>query len=43
MAGGADDPGPKPLAQRLFWFIGLWVTGVVSVAAVAYGLKLWIA
>ncbi len=31
-----------PVARRLLWFVGLWAAGVVSVAAVAYGIRLWI-
>ena len=33
----------RPLWYRLLWFILLWVAGVVAVAGVAYGLRLWIA
>jgi hypothetical protein len=33
----------RPLAQRLLWFVGLWLGGVGSVAIVAYGLRLWLA
>ena len=28
-----------PLWQRLLWFSSLWAAGVISVAAVAYGIK----
>jgi len=47
----ADDrprevtPSPnaeRPLWRRLLWFIGLWALGVGVVAAVAYGIRLWI-
>jgi hypothetical protein len=34
---------PAPLAQRLLWFVALWLGGVGTVAIVAYGLRLWIA
>jgi hypothetical protein len=34
---------PPPLAQRLMWFVLLWLGGVGTVALVAYGLRLWIA
>jgi hypothetical protein len=37
------EQNPRPLAQRLLWFIGLWLGGVGTVAFVAYGLRLWIA
>lgn len=30
---------PRPLAQRLGWFIALWCAGAVAVAAIAYGLR----
>jgi hypothetical protein len=32
----------RPLAHRLLWFAGLWVAGVATVAAVAYGIRLWL-
>jgi hypothetical protein len=34
---------PRPLAQRLVWFVALWLGGVGTVAIIAYGLRLWIA
>jgi hypothetical protein len=34
---------PKPLAQRLAWFIALWLGGVGTLTIVAFGLRLWIA
>jgi len=33
---------PGPLLQRLLWFAGLWVAGVATVAAVGYGIRLWL-
>ena len=31
----AAEPQPQPgLAQRLLWFVGLWLAGVLVVAAV---------
>jgi hypothetical protein len=30
------------LARRLAWFIGLWVSGVASLGAVAWLLRRWI-
>jgi hypothetical protein len=38
-----QEPNQRPLAQRLLWFAALWLSGVGSVAIVAYGLRLWIA
>jgi hypothetical protein len=38
-----SEQHPRPLAQRLLWFAALWLGGVATVAAVAYGLRLWIA
>ncbi|MGN6471084.1 MAG: DUF2474 family protein [Rhizobiaceae bacterium] len=36
-------PGaPGSLARRLAWFVGLWLASVLAVAAVAYGLRLWL-
>jgi hypothetical protein len=34
---------PAPLAHRLMWFVALWLSGVGTVALVAYVLRLWIA
>jgi hypothetical protein len=34
---------PRSLAQRLLWFVALWLGGVGTVGIVAYGLRLWIA
>jgi hypothetical protein len=34
---------PPSLAQRLLWFVALWLGGVGAVAMVAFGLRLWIA
>jgi hypothetical protein len=34
---------PSPLAQRLLWFVALWLGGVGTVGLVAFGLRLWIA
>ena len=31
------------MAKRLAWFVALWAAGVMSVAAVAYLLRWWIA
>ena len=28
--------------RQLAWFVGLWAAGVVTVGAVAYGLRWWI-
>jgi hypothetical protein len=39
----AARPNPRPLAQRLLWFIALWLGGVGTVSIVAFGLRLWIA
>ena len=33
---------PRPLAERMLWFAGLWLLGVGTVAIVAYVLRLWI-
>ena len=32
------DP-PRPLWQRLAWFVGLWVASVATVGMVAYGIR----
>jgi hypothetical protein len=34
---------PRPLFQKLLWFVALWLLGTGTVAIVAYGLRLWIA
>ena len=39
----AADPGPRPLAQRLLWFVALWLAGVGAVGLLSLVLHLWIA
>lgn len=34
---------PRPLTQRLLWFVALWAGGVASVTIVSYALRVWIA
>jgi hypothetical protein len=34
---------PRPFAQRLLWFAGLWLAGVSSVALLSLVLHIWIA
>ncbi|MFZ2159669.1 MAG: DUF2474 domain-containing protein [Bradyrhizobium sp.] len=36
------EPKPPPLTQRLLWFAMLWLGGVGAVAAISFGLRLWI-
>jgi hypothetical protein len=36
-------PGRRPLAQRLLWFVGLWLGGVGTVLLISFCLRLWIA
>jgi hypothetical protein len=36
-------PPQRPLAQRLLWFVALWLAGVGTVALISFLLKLWIA
>ncbi len=31
---------PPPMIQRLLWFVGLWAAGVLTLAVVAFGLRL---
>src|SRR5438309_1453929 len=38
-----DEQRPRPLKQRLLWFAALWLGGVGKVAAIALGLRLWLA
>lgn len=28
--------------SRIAWFVGLWLAGVATVAAISYGIRLWI-
>jgi hypothetical protein len=35
-------PPERPLAQRLVWFVALWLAGIGAVALVSMALKLWI-
>jgi hypothetical protein len=37
-----EDGRQGSLLRRLAWFVGLWAAGVLAVAAVAYGLRLWL-
>jgi hypothetical protein len=30
---------PRPLGQRLLWFVVLWVASLIAVAAAAYALR----
>jgi hypothetical protein len=34
---------PRLLAQRLLWFLALWLMGVASVAIISLLLHLWLA
>ncbi len=34
-----EGEAPRPLGQRLLWFVVLWVGGLAAVAAAAYGLR----
>jgi len=34
---------PRPAAQRLLWFLALWLGGVGTIAIVTYGLRLLLA
>jgi hypothetical protein len=38
----ASSGNQRSLALRLLWFAGLWLAGVTTVAAVAYGIRLFI-
>lgn len=39
----AGSPDKRPsLMSRLLWFVGLWLAGVGTVAAIAYGIRLFI-
>ncbi|MEZ5961729.1 MAG: hypothetical protein R3C30_15105 [Hyphomonadaceae bacterium] len=29
----------RPLGKKLLWFVALWFVGLISVAALAYGLR----
>jgi len=37
------EPNRRPLAQRLLWFIGLWLAGVGAVALISLVLHFWFA
>ncbi|HVX75276.1 MAG TPA: DUF2474 domain-containing protein [Bradyrhizobium sp.] len=38
-----SEQTPRPLWQRLLWFVLLWLGGVGSVALVSFVLRLWLA
>lgn len=33
---------PKPLWQRLGWFVALWLASVAFLGAIAYGIRFWL-
>jgi hypothetical protein len=33
---------PRPLVQRLLWFVALWLGGVGTVAIISFALHLWL-
>jgi hypothetical protein len=37
------EENPRPLAQRLLWFVLLWLGGIGTVTLISFGLRLWIA
>jgi hypothetical protein len=39
----APPEAPRPLRERLLWFVLLWCGGLAAVTLVSYGLRLWIA
>ena len=39
----ALDRNQRPLAQRLLWFLALWLGGVGTVALISLVLRFWIA
>ena len=38
-----EEQNPRPLKQRLLWFLALWLGGVGTVAVVAFASRLWLA
>ena len=38
----ASEQPRRPLAERLIWFVALWLLGVGTVAIVAFILRLWL-
>ncbi|MEE2690673.1 MAG: DUF2474 domain-containing protein [Pseudomonadota bacterium] len=34
-----EDGRDRPLKEKLLWFAGLWLGGLIAVAAAAYALK----
>jgi hypothetical protein len=43
MSARPDEQKPGPLAQRLLWFLALWLGGVGAIALLSLGLRLWLA
>lgn len=33
---------PKPLWQRLGWFVALWLASVAFLGVIAYGIRFWL-
>ncbi|HWL30727.1 MAG TPA: DUF2474 domain-containing protein [Xanthobacteraceae bacterium] len=38
-----DEDKLRPLKERLFWFVALWLLGFGAVVLVSFILRLWIA
>jgi hypothetical protein len=36
------ESAPGPLRRRLGWFVLLWASGVATVAAISWLIRLWI-
>ena len=34
--------GPRPLAVRVAWFVGLWVASVTTLGVIAYAIRTWL-
>lgn len=37
-----EHEASRRLTARLAWFIGLWISSVAVLGAVAYGIRLWL-
>lgn len=38
----SEKSASHSLGKRLLWFVGLWLAGVGTVSALAYGLRWWL-
>ncbi|HEY9029904.1 MAG TPA: DUF2474 family protein [Kangiella sp.] len=38
----SNDPTDKPTWKKILWFVGLWLAGVLTLATIGYGIRLFL-